>query len=211
MHVYLVDDDPLIRRMLTRMLSQAGLVSSEFATAEDFLSACNDLDSGCVLMDIGMPGVSGLEAIGRLGRERPDLVVVMVSGSQAVDDAIRSFRGGAVHFLRKPFSNEELVSAVQEALALASTRLAESERHRRAAGIRLSKREQQVLEGLNEGLQSKAMAWSMSLSVRTIEMHRSKLFTKLGARNCTQAVSIARELALIGGGAAHHRIGQGCA
>ena len=121
----------------------------------------------------------------------------MVSGSTRVDDAITSFRRGAIHFLRKPFGCEELVATLREAWSIGADRKAAYERRALAQQIRLTPREREVLEGMAEGAQSKVIAWRLGLSIRTVDMHRANILAKLSARNASQAVAIARELDLL--------------
>src|SRR5262249_33629403 len=123
--------------------------------------------------------------------------VVMISGTTAVDDAIRSFRHGAVQFLRKPFGLAALEASLAEAACIGTARACELERQQRANQIRLSPREHEVLAGLAEGRQSKHIAHGLGISVRTVDMHRANILMKLSAQNVAQAISIARELDLL--------------
>jgi two-component system response regulator FixJ len=193
--VYIVDDDAKIRTMVGRMLACAGRESQEFASATAFLQALPTLPPGCVLLDINMPDESGLAVLTRL--ERLPLPVIMVSGSPDVGDAITAFRRGAVHFVRKPFRRAALLDALTEAQAVLSARQAEIARRAAAERIHLTPREREVLGAMAEGRQSKAIAWQLGLSIRTVEMHRSNLLAKFGATNATQAVATARMLDLL--------------
>lgn len=197
MQAYIVDDDPLARRTVTRLLSTADIDCETFGSAAEFLSVLDTLDFGCVLLDIDMPGESGLDALAEVLRRQPVFPVVMLSGSTHVDDAIASFRQGALHFLRKPYRREELLAVLTEAERVGIERLAAFERQAKARSIHLTTREREVLVAMAEGQQSKQIAWTLKLSIRTVEMHRSNILTKLSARNASQAVAIARSLDLI--------------
>ncbi|WP_281253111.1 response regulator transcription factor [Sphingomonas spermidinifaciens] len=196
MHIYLVDDDPLARRMARRMLIGTDAECIEFDSGASFLDRLEALETGCVLLDIDMPGRNGLEVLHEVAM-RKAWPVVIVSGSNRVDDAIRAFRQGAVHFLRKPFRRADLVQTLGEAVAREAERQRAVAKQAEAARIRLSKRETEVLHAMSAGHQTKAIAWALGLSLRTVEMHRSNLMKKMKARNSTQAISIARTYALI--------------
>jgi two-component system response regulator FixJ len=196
MRVYLVDDDPLVRRMVPRMLNGEEIECEVFATAAEFLERLDALPFGCVLLDICMPDDDGLDVLSQVLARRP-FPVVMASGSTEVDDAITSFRRGAVHFLRKPFDRRTLLATLAEAEAVGMARQSEAERREQASRIRLTQREREVLEGTAEGRPSKTIAWQLGVSVRTVEMHRSHILAKLKAANATHAVAIARTLELL--------------
>lgn len=197
MQVYVVDNDPLICRTLARMLQCDGIAVRTFPGAAAFLDELDSLKFGCVMLDISMPDHSGLDVLSTILREKPPWPVIMVSGSTAVDDAITSFRRGAIHFLRKPFRLEELRSALDEASKIGADRLAAHERQMRARQVHLTGRERQILSAMADGLQTKMIAWQLELSVRTVDMHRSNILAKLSARNAVEAVAVARNLELL--------------
>jgi two-component system response regulator FixJ len=182
--------------MVTRMLAGETAECQAFETAAAFLDALDTLPFGCVLLDVHMPDHNGLEVLQEVLLRRP-FPVIMASGSTDMDDAITSFRRGAVHFLRKPFDRRTLMTTLAEAETIGLRHKAAAERRELASQIRLTPREQQVLEATAAGQQSKSIAWRLGLSVRTVEMHRSHFLTKLGAANASQAVAIARTLGLM--------------
>jgi two-component system response regulator FixJ len=198
LQVYIVDDDPLMRGTLKLMLSVEGISSVGFETPGSFLDRLGDLPFGCVLLDIDMPGLDGLEVLEELTRQRPLFPVIMSSGTTNVNHAITAFRRGAIHFLRKPYSRDDLVAVLDEALTIGSARLEAENRQTQAKSIRLTTREREVLTAMTEGLQTKNIAWKLHLSIRTVDMHRSNILAKLSARNASQAVAIARGLDLLG-------------
>lgn len=197
MRVYIIDDDPLARRTLSRLLATSNIESDSFGSASAFIAALDTLDYGCVLLDIDMPGESGLDALAAILSRKPPLPVVMASGSSQVEDAITAFHRGALYFLRKPYRRDELLDALDKATRVGLERLQEHARLAHAERIHLTTREKEVLEAMANGQQSKQIAWGLGLSIRTVEMHRSNLLTKLSARNASQAVAVARSLDLL--------------
>lgn len=197
MRAYIVDNDPMICRTLSRMLQCDGVEARAFDSAAAFLAELDDLEFGCVMLDINMPDHNGLDILDTILRQTPPWPAIMISGSTAVDDAITSFRRGALHFLRKPFRREQLRSAFEEASTIGAERLAAHERQLRAQQVRLTSRERQVMAAMADGLQTKLIAWRLGLSARTVDMHRSNILAKLSARNAAEAVAIARSLELL--------------
>lgn len=197
MRIHIIDDDAGSLRLLDRVLTGAGHETTCFVTPDDLIAALDTLPYGCMLLDINMPGVNGLDLLNDLLARDPAWPVVMVSGSTEVDDAILAFRRGAIHFLRKPFHNDELLRVLGEVEQIAEARLADHLRRCRAIRIHLTARELQVLSAMADGQQSKVIAWTLGLSVRTVEMHRSHILTKMSSRTSSQAVAMARELGLI--------------
>jgi two-component system response regulator FixJ len=197
MRVHIIDDDPASRRLLERILSFVGHQPMCFASVTELMQQIDDLPFGCVLLDIHMPDGNGLDLLGDLLARDPPWPVVMVSGTTELDDAIVAFRRGAIHFLRKPFRRDDLLRILDEVEQIANARLADYARQRMASSIVLTPRERQVLDAMARGEQSKVIAWKLGLSIRTIDMHRSNILTKMSARNASQAVSMARELGLI--------------
>ena len=191
MIVHIIDDDQAVARTMARMVKQGGWDSAIYARATEFLDQVETLPPGCVVSDVRMPEMSGIELIQILHRERPEWPVIMITGFAEVDAAVSSFRHGAVHFLQKPFKRQDLVSALQEAGRIGERRQVDSSRQRQTAGIaKLTKRETEILTALADGLQSKSIAWQFGISTRTVEMHRSNILAKLGAKNTSQAVGL---------------------
>lgn len=197
MHAYIVDDDPILRRSLARSLSRAAWLVREFASATEFVDAIDDLLPGCVLLDLQMPGLPGLDALREIAARRPSWPALVISGTADVDDAVRAFRGGALHLLRKPFRRDELLATMAEASAEAERRLGMERLRAAAANVHLSQREAEVLAAVARGLQSKQIAWELGISTRTVHLHRGNAMKKLGVRNSSQAVAQARSLGLI--------------
>jgi two-component system response regulator FixJ len=191
--VYVVDDDPAVSRTIARTARYAGFEVRTFGSAAELLDVLDDLEPASLILDIRMPGMSGLELLKILTERRPDWPVIMLTAHADVGAAVQSFRSGAIHFLGKPFSRGELRQALEEASALMGKRLKGAIDPRQVEALQsLTPRERQVLSAIAEGLQSKAIAWKLGISVRTVDLHRSGILSKLSARNTSQAVGIAR-------------------
>lgn len=194
--VHIVDDDPAVARTVARTAESIGFEARTFGSPAEFLDALDGLEPGCVCLDIRMPGMSGIDLLKVLTGKRPDWPVIMLTGYAEVGSAVEAFRSGAIHFLRKPFQRQELLSALQEAAGVGRRRLAQAVDQRQLEALqKLTERERQVLEAIGQGLQSKQIAWNLGISVRTVDLHRSNILAKLSARNTSQAVAIARAAA----------------
>lgn len=191
--VYLVDDDEAIRRSLNFMLRTSGHKVEKFTCGEEFLKAAAKLPPGCVLLDIRMPGLDGLEVQQAMAREGVTLPVVIMTGHGDVNLAVRAMKAGAIDFIEKPFEKAALMSALDQGFA----RLGEDDvRKLRAqeAATRLevlTPRERDVLKGLVEGLPNKTIAFDLGISPRTVEIHRANLMTKLNVKSLSEALRIA--------------------
>jgi len=187
--IYLVDDDDAVRDGLALLLRTVGLASAGYADPLAFLAGVDPRAIGCVVLDIRMPGIGGLEVLGRLAADT-DLPVVMLTGHASVDLCRRAFKGGAVEFLQKPVDDELFIDTVQQAV-----RQHIASRERQAAGdearqrlARLSGREHEVLLRIAEGLTNKQIARELELSPRTVETYRANLFAKLEVDTLAQLI-----------------------
>jgi two-component system response regulator FixJ len=190
--VYIVDDDGAFRRSVERMLRSVGLTAVSFESGPAFLKAAPDLVDGCVLLDVRMPGMGGLELqkeLKSLGFKLP-IIVMTLKGD--METAVRAMKGGAVDFIEKPFNDEGLLVAINAALTLtpAPTPNSESmEAAQRIAG--LSQRERQVLDALVAGRSTKQMAYDLGISARTVEVHRARMLARLGTHSLAEAIRLA--------------------
>ncbi len=187
--VYLVDDDDAVRDGLALLLRSVGLRSAGFADPMAFLAALAPSTIGCVVLDIRMPGISGLDVLATLA-ERADLPVVMLTGHANVDLCRRAFKGGAMEFLQKPVDDDIFLDAVQAAVR---THIASRERlavTQAAADrlARLSGREHEVLARIVQGMSNKEIAREFDLSPRTVETYRANVFAKLEADSLAQLI-----------------------
>ncbi|KWO49721.1 LuxR family transcriptional regulator [Burkholderia sp. MSMB1459WGS] len=187
--VAIVDDDEAVRDGLALLLRTVGVPTRCYANAHAFLDDALDAALGCVLLDIRMPGMSGLDALDRL-REQRELPVIVLTGHGNVDACRRAFKRGAVDFLRKPTDDDELIDVVQQTIRRHADRRAraDAERHRAQRIAALSGRERQVLEGIVRGLSNKEIARELALSPRTVETYRAIAFDKLGAASLVELV-----------------------
>lgn len=186
--VFIVDDDEAVRDSLAALFAAAGIPARTFADAEAFLSAWRDDQPGCVVLDLKMPGMNGLELQAALSRRGAQLPIVFLSARGDIPAAVRALKGGAVDFLAKPTDSRALVQRVRALLAQTAAL------QRQWAS--LTAREREVLAQLTSGRNSKAAADVLAVSVRTIEGHRTHLMRKLGVRNTLELASVAADLDL---------------
>jgi RNA polymerase sigma factor (sigma-70 family) len=188
--VFIVDDDASVRDALSLLLSLRGHATATFASAEDFLAALRPDWSGCVVLDIRMPGLSGLE-LQRLLRERAStLPVIVITAHGDVATARQAFLADAVDFLEKPFDGDQLAAAVASALASARARRPASADNRRSAFDQLSAREREVMSLMVKGLHNRRIAEELGISPRTVEVHKARVMDKLGVRNLADLVRL---------------------
>ncbi len=181
--VFVVDDDASMRTALVRLLKSARLRVMAFASAEEFLKVRLPDEPSCLLLDVRMPGMSGLELQQRLLERSPDLPVIFITGHGDIRMAVRTIQAGAVEFLPKPFKDKELLSAVESALgrsekALHRRRTIDDFQRRLAA---LTPREREVLEGVVAGKLNKQIGATLGITEKTVKVHRAKVMEKMGA------------------------------
>jgi len=190
--VRVVDDDAAIRRSLERLLDSASLIAVSYETPLAFLAAAPGLLSGCILLDLWMPEMDGLELMARLRQEGVPLPVIVMTAQGDVQSAVRAMKAGAVDFIEKPFDDEVLLNAIAASLSPAgqgtTARDALDAAHQLAA---LSPRERQVLDALLAGRPNKVIAYDLGLSVRTVEVHRARMMQRLGVRQLSEAIRLA--------------------
>ncbi|WP_010219551.1 response regulator transcription factor [Sphingomonas sp. PAMC 26621] len=191
--IHIVDDDDAIRQSLGFMLRKAGHVVETYSSGTEFLKTTTRATQGCVLLDVRMPEIDGLEVQARLGAQGIMLPVIMLTGHGDVTLAVRAVKAGAIEFLEKPFERSALLQAVDEALDQARrndrSQLAASEAVVCLAA--LSPRERDVLNGMVLGRPNKLIAFDLGISMRTVEAHRANLMEKLSARSLSDVLRIA--------------------
>lgn len=191
--VHLVDDDEAIRRSAGFMLKTSGFRVQTYESGDRLLKNTGSLYSGCVLLDIRMPGMDGLEVQQALKERGVGLPVVIMTGHGDVTLAVQAMKTGAVDFIEKPFEKAVLLGAIDQAFQRLE-RTAHVRERAKEAEVQLNAltpREREVLEGLAQGLPNKTIAYDLGISPRTVEIHRANLMTKLGVRSLSEALRIA--------------------
>ena len=195
--VHVIDDDEAMRDSLAFLLQSAKVGARTYDTASAFLEMLNQISGGCVVTDIRMPGMSGIELLKRLRELNVTLPVIVITGHGDVPLAVEAMKSGAADFIEKPFDDELLLAAVRSAL---KNQVADQERDaaRQAIDARLallSNREREVLQGLVAGQPNKIIAYELGISPRTVEIYRANVMTKMEAASLSDLV----RMALIGG------------
>jgi len=189
--VYILDDDAAILRSLERLLSSANFEPIAFDHPDQFLTAAKTFKTGCVLLDVRLPGMSGLDVQAQLLKMRNDLAVIVVTGQGDIQTAVRAMKAGAADFLEKPYSDHALLGSIEATFRKEHR----SGRDRDIAdAVRriatLSPREREVLDGLVAGRPNKLIAYDLGISVRTVEVHRARMMERLGVRQLAEAIRL---------------------
>lgn len=191
--VYVIDDDEAMRNSLEFLLAAADFRVSLFESAQNFLDALSTLDFGCVVSDVRMPGIDGIELLKRLKAGGSLFPVVIMTGHGDVPLAVEAMKLGAMDFLEKPFEDDRLIGMIEAALKRAEpgvkNEAATLEIQSRIAS--LSPRERQVMDGLIAGLSNKLIAREYDISPRTIEVYRANVMTKMQAASLSELVRLA--------------------
>lgn len=189
--VYIVDDNPAVRDAIGWLLEQVKLPAMAFASATEFLDAYHPDIAGCLVLDMRMPGMSGLDLQEKLLEIGAKLPIIIVTGHGDVPVTVRAMKAGAFEFLQKPFSDQVLLDSITAAMRKHAALLAERRRdtEARVALSSLTAREQEVLQLLRGGKSSKLIAANLGISTRTVEGHRANIMAKLGVKTLPQLVS----------------------
>lgn len=196
--VHLVDDDADVRRALTRLLVAAGTPVRAFASAEEFLSGAEFDDVSCLVLDLKMPGASGLELQSELRVRGFDLPILFLTGHGDIESSVRAMKSGAVDFLQKPVDEDEFLAAVKSAAErgeAALARAAELAEVRRRYGS-LTPRERQVMALVAEGRMNKQVASALGTAEKTVKVHRARVMEKMEAHSLAELVRMAARLNL---------------
>lgn len=190
--VHVIDDDDAVRDSLSFLLRTAAFEVAAYPSASSFLEKLTKDIDGCVITDVRMPGLSGLDLLKRLRACSCTLPVIVITGHGDIQLAVEAMKAGAADFLEKPFDDERVLSAVREALA---SKRAENERAGRVSEVEqrldsLSQRERQVLDGLVAGLPNKIIAHDLGISPRTVEVYRAHVMTKMQAGSLSELVRL---------------------
>lgn len=188
--VHVIDDDEAVRESLAFLLKTAAIDVRTYDSATAFLSAIKTRPSGCIVTDVRMPEMSGIDLLRRLVEMKLDLPVIVITGHGDIPLAVEAMKTGAVEFIEKPFDDDVILSAIRSALDRnrdAGGRVAE---RAKIAGrlASLSQRERQVLDGLVAGLPNKTIAYDLGISPRTVEVYRANVMTKMEANSLSELV-----------------------
>ena len=191
--VYLVDDDDAIRHSASFMLRHAGYMVKTFRDGPHFLDNIVADETGCILLDIRMPGMDGLAVQAELKARGIHMPVIILTGHGDVTVAVAAMKAGAIEFLEKPYEKKALLAAIDTAFERLSTQSGDARTKAEAAAsiATLTAREKDVLHYLVDGMTNKAIAEALSISPRTVEIHRANLMEKLGAESLSAALRLA--------------------
>jgi len=191
--VHLIDDDDGVRQAVAFLLTTSGFAVRVYESAVAFLGALPTLQHGCIVTDVRMPEIDGLELQRQLKLRGIGLPVIVITGHADVPLAVEAMKAGAIDFIEKPFNDEKLLSAIRVAI---DRHARDSRRDDEIAVIRakldaLSPREREVLDGLVAGLPNKTIAYDLKISARTVEVHRANLMARMGASSLADLVRMA--------------------
>jgi two-component system response regulator FixJ len=194
--VYVVDDDDAVRNSLRMLLKSVGIPAVAYGSARDFLSAYHAELPGCLVLDVRMPGMSGLELQEELNRLGAVIPVIFITGHGDIPMAVEAMQHGAFDFLQKPFRDQDLIDRVQRALTTdVQNRATLAEEHRIAERYAsLTPREREVLALVTKGKANKVMAGDLGVSQRTVEIHRARVMEKMHASSLAQLVRMVMNL-----------------
>jgi two-component system, LuxR family, response regulator FixJ len=188
--VHVIDDDEAVRQSIEFLLRTSGVTARTYDSASAFLDVLPTVESGCIITDVRMPGISGIELLQRLGEMRIRIPVIVITGHGDVPLAVEAMKNGAVDFLEKPFEDELLLGSVRSALNRSHENAArDAERAEVEARLAtLTNREREVLEGLVAGKPNKIIAFDLAISPRTVEIYRANVMTKMEAASLSELV-----------------------
>lgn len=193
--VFIVDDDQAVARSLRWLIETVGLKVSTFASAQAFLDGYDASKHGCLVLDVRMPGMSGLELQERLVAQRIHVPIIFITGHGDVQMAVRAVQAGAFDFVEKPFNDQDLLDRIQKAIVFDAKQRGKDlqQAQLRALFASLTPREREVLDLVVEGKSNKAIANSFGLSAKTVEVHRAKMMEKMQARSVADLVKMAMQ------------------
>jgi two-component system response regulator FixJ len=190
--VFVVDDDPAMRASLRWLIESVGLSVRTYATAQEFLGCYEPGVPGCLVLDVRMPGMSGLDLQAELAARQINLPVLIITGYAEVPVAVRAMKAGAFDFIEKPFSDQTLLDRIRKAIAIdRKARRAQEERAQvRKRMTQLTPREHDVMERVVEGSSNKVIAGELNVSAKTVEVHRKRVMEKMGAHSLAELIRL---------------------
>ena len=190
--VFVVDDDEAMRESLTWLIESVGLNVETFSSADDFLKFYYPGRPGCLLLDVRMPGMSGLELQGHLQKQQVKVPVIIITGHGDVPMAVRAMKAGAIDFIEKPFNDEQLLESIRNALSIDDTQRDEQAFKAEVASrlAQLTPRESEVMDMVTSGKSNKEIANTLGVSAKTVEAHRAKVMEKMEAGSLAELVRL---------------------
>jgi len=194
--VYIIDDDDAVRDAMSMLLESRNIAHQLFNSADQFIAAIDGSESGCLVLDIRMPGRSGLDLQQELNQRNSVLPIIFITGHGELPMAVKAMRRGALDFVRKPIDEDNLLKRIEEAFALESGVRLQFERrnHIEALFAGLTDREHEILDAVCNGATNKAIGLNLRISERTVEVHRSNLMKKTGVSSLAQLIRMRIEL-----------------
>jgi two-component system response regulator FixJ len=192
-HVYIVDDDDAVRGSLTMLLRSEDFTVLPYGDPSEFISQVSDLDDGCVVLDLAMPEMSGMEVMEELHKRNIKMPVICITGHGDIPTAVKALKVGAYEFLEKPFDSTRLIQIIKECISdrMDKHYIESFESNAKEAVSSLTPREYEVLKGMVDGLRNKQIAYYMEISIRTVELHRVHVMEKLAAQSLSDVLKIA--------------------
>jgi FixJ family two-component response regulator len=196
--VFVVDDDISVRESVESLVQSAGWEPEVYASAQEFLSRPRALGPSCLILDVNLPDLNGLELQTHVVADRTDLPIIFITGYGDVPMTVRAMKGGAVEFLTKPFEDSALLAAIEQAIesSRAALDLEQGLRALRARHAKLSRREREVMSLVVSGLLNKEIGFELGISEITVKAHRGKVMRKMEAQSLAELVTMAAELHL---------------
>jgi RNA polymerase sigma factor (sigma-70 family) len=190
--VFIVDDDPAIRFAMQALMDSVNINHEIFSSGDEFLESVGDHRAGCLVLDIRMPGLGGLELQEELIKRKSTLPIIFITGHGDVPMAVDAMQKGAVDFIQKPFRDQDLLDRIREALKTDAERREEQQRHTEVAERldRLTNREREVFDLVVTGKPNKVIAYELGVSQRTVEIHRARVMEKMQARSLADLVKM---------------------
>jgi RNA polymerase sigma factor (sigma-70 family) len=194
--VFIVDDDEAVRGALRLLMKSVGREAKTFASGDEFLDSCSPGISGCLILDIRMPGMSGLELQEKLHQQGVNIPIIFITGHGDVPMAVQAMKQGALEFLQKPFREQDLVDLVNQALEKNenSHKLALQRTEIEPRIAKLTPRERQIMDMIVQGKANKVIAIDLGVSQRTVETHRTRIMRKMQAKSLAELVQMAVRL-----------------